>query len=200
MQKRVSDLVRFVRNLFHSLNTALYTGAPTPEGTSLGRNALAEAVLYAPSTGKVGGCDSEHARSAVPLAWPTDTGECHAVRARSWQRHIPPAQRWPSVTLHRVARMLLLRLPSARCPLWCIGDRLPGASATMLISSRLVVVLRRQRQSPPVAARAVASKWRCRTWWKRVSYASEMHARLKALLERMAIDLQMRLDPVSAIL
>jgi len=25
----------------------------------------------------------------------------------------------------------------------------------------------------------------CRTWWKRVSYASEMHARLKALLERM---------------
>ncbi len=40
----------------------------------------------------------------------------------------------------------------------------------------------------------------CRTWWKRVSYASEMHARLKALLERMAIDLNARLDPVSAIL
>jgi hypothetical protein len=29
---------------------------------------------------------------------------------------------------------------------------------------------------------------------------SEMHARLKALLERMAIDLNARLDPVSAIL
>jgi len=80
------------------------------------------------------------------------------------------------------------------------GDLLPGASATMLCN-RITLVVAAERTT--IAGRYANCGFEmgvCRTWWKRVSYASEMHARLQALLERMALDLNARLDPVSAIL
>jgi hypothetical protein len=53
----------------------------------------------------------------------------------------------------------------------------------------------------PVATRTMASKWAfAGLGGSGYLMPSEMHARLKALLERMAIDLNARLDPVSAIL
>jgi hypothetical protein len=95
---------------------------------------------------------------------------------------------------------LLAPIASARTAIICAPAILPGASAAMLfnritLGSRIRADDNRGRYANYGFEMGV-----CRTWWKRVSYASEMHARLKALLERMAIDLNARLDPVSAIL
>ena len=82
----------------------------------------------------------------------------------------------------------------------CTGDLLPGASTTMLFN-QITLVSRPSRRHSPVATRTMAAKWAfAGLGGSGYLMPSEMHARLKALLERMAIDLNARLDPVSAIL
>jgi hypothetical protein len=79
----------------------------------------------------------------------------------------------------------------------CTGDLLPEASAAMMSTGSC---WRPSKRHAPFAARTVVWKWAF-AGHRGSGYLapSEMHARLKALLERMAKDLNARLDLVSAI-
>jgi hypothetical protein len=80
----------------------------------------------------------------------------------------------------------------------CTGDLLPRASVAMMFN-RIVLGVR-ANGTRQIAARTVVRKWAF-AGHRGSGYLtpSEMHARLKALLERMAKDLNARLDLVSAI-
>jgi hypothetical protein len=146
---------------------------------------------------KAGGCDSEHARPVVPGAgWCTQE---NVTRCAYWSPTICAAIGHRSRSIgcdaascsdcHRADRHYL-----------CTGDLLPGASTTMLFN-QITLVSRPSRRHSPVATRTMAAKWAfAGLGGSGYLMPSEMHARLKALLERMAIDLNARLDPVSAIL
>jgi len=91
---------------------------------------------------------------------------------------------------------LLPRLCRCSPPYLCTGDLLPEASADVQPGHARV----RANGTRQFAARTVVRKWAF-AGHRGSEYLtpSEMHARLKALLERMAKDLNARLDLLSAI-
>jgi hypothetical protein len=79
----------------------------------------------------------------------------------------------------------------------CTGDLLPGASAAMMSTGSCWRPSK--RHAPNCCSNCGLEMGVCRTSWKRVSCAQRDARALKALLERMAKDLNARLDLVSAI-
>ena len=108
---------------------------------------------------------------------------------------------WSSVTLHRLTTRLLAPIAIVRTAIICAPAIYCLELQPRCYSTRSRWWSRPSGRHSPVVTRTMASKWAfAGLGGSGYLMPSEMHARLKALLERMAIDLNARLDPVSAIL
>ena len=151
---------------------------------------------------KFGGCDSEHARPAVPGAgWCTQENVTPCAHWSPTRYPLDPALRLVSGHASSVATRLLAPIASARTAIICAPAIYCLELQPRCYSTRSRWWSRPSGRRSPVATRTMASKWAfAGLGGSGYLMPSEMHARLKALLERMAIDLNARLDPVSAIL